>query len=66
MAITNTSKLSTLIRHKGLNHSQFAKKVGISDAMMHKIIMGWKDPSLELAVRMAKELCVTVDDLISK
>ena len=66
MAITNTSKLSALIHRKGITMHQLAIKLSISPAMFTKIMRGWKDPSLELAARMAKELDCTVDDLISK
>lgn len=66
MAITNTGKLAALIHRKGITMHQLALKLSISPSMFTKIMRGWKDPSLELASRMAKELDCTVDDLISK
>lgn len=66
MTAINTDKLAALIRRAGKNYSQIALAVGIPPSMMTKIMRGWKDPSLAVAARMAKELDCTVDDLISK
>ena len=66
MNVLNTAKFTALMHRAGKNLSQIAKAVGVSPSMMTKIMRGWKDPSLAVAARMAKELDCTVDDLISK
>lgn len=60
----NTEFLAKRIRQMGFNQKEFSETVGTSQAMMSYMLNGFKQPSLELAKRMSKELGCTVDDLL--
>ncbi|WP_258831489.1 helix-turn-helix transcriptional regulator [Peribacillus frigoritolerans] len=48
---------------RGLSHKEFAEKLNISVSHLRKIENGVGTPSLKLAVRIAKALDCSLDDL---
>lgn len=48
---------------RGLSHKEFAEKLNISESHLRKIEKGVGTPSLKLAVRIAKALDCSLDDL---
>lgn len=62
----NYAKLKRLMDERGVLQWELADSVGISEAAMSYILRGLKQPSLAVADRIAKQLDVSVDDLISE
>lgn len=59
-------KIITSLRiQRGLSLSELARQVGIGKGHLHQIEAGRQEPRVNLAVRLAKTLGVTVEDLIS-
>ncbi|GIN38423.1 helix-turn-helix transcriptional regulator [Bacillus sp. Gen3] len=57
------NKIKNFRTKKGFTTKEFAEKVNISVSHLRKIERGEGTPSLKLAVRIAKELDCTLDDL---
>lgn len=57
--------IRTLRRHLGLSQDELAKRCGVSRQTINAIENDKYDPTLSLAFRLAKELCVTVDALFT-
>jgi DNA-binding XRE family transcriptional regulator len=58
------NKIAQLIEDKGLRKGFVAKKAGISSGAMSRILSGeTKEPSLRVAIRLARVLGTTVEDL---
>ena len=60
----NGMKLQRLREAAGISQEQLANEVGVSQSMIGHVESGLKVPSLEVMMRIAKRLDVTVDDLI--
>lgn len=52
------------MKEQGLSQRALADKVTISQPMIAAIMLGYKQPSLELAARIADAVGCRVDDLI--
>ncbi|MFM1802286.1 MAG: hypothetical protein RJA81_1638 [Planctomycetota bacterium] len=61
--IDNLQKLCLL---RGLDQNTLAKRVGISKSSMSRILNGSQEPKLILASKLARELDVTLDLLMSE
>ena len=57
-------KLKELREQADLTTTQLAEDVGVSQSMISHMERGFKAPSLEVVVRIASRLGVTVDELI--
>jgi len=62
--VINGMKLQRLREAAGISQEQLANEVGVSQSMIGHVESGLKVPSLEVMMRIAKRLDVTVDDLI--
>jgi transcriptional regulator with XRE-family HTH domain len=60
----NGEKVKELLLKKGMEEKELAASVGVSTAMITYIIKGLRDTSVTNAVRIAKELGCTVDEII--
>ena len=56
-------KLKTLLISKGMKQWEFAKKIGINESTLSKIITGRLQPSPSLMQNICKTLKVSNDDL---
>lgn len=59
-------RLLDLISAKGYNHREFAIKVGITEVSLSRYISGTRTPRVDVLVRMADALGVTVDYLCAQ
>lgn len=57
------NKINNFRKKKGLTQEELAKALRISATYLNKVERGHIDPSLKLAVRIAKKLDCTLDDL---
>lgn len=64
--MVNGKKIQTLMEQKGISGNALAVKVGVTPAMISYMINGFKEPSVAVLARIAKELGCTVDDLIKE
>ena len=63
--IMNPQKVLAALRKKGVTQSDLARKVGVTREAVSKIVNGFRDPSLEVAKRIADYLGTTIDDLVN-
>jgi transcriptional regulator with XRE-family HTH domain len=59
----NIKLLNDLMKEKKLTAAALAQAVGVSEPMISYIRKGYKQPSLEVAKRIAAELECTLDEL---
>lgn len=59
------NQLSQVRRRRGVSASELAKQVGVSRQTIYAIEAGTYVPNTEIALRLARELEVTVEDLFS-
>ena len=64
--MVNGEKIKELMLARGMDSVDMAEKVGISGAMMSFIIRGLREPNVTTLARIARELDVTVDELLKK
>ena len=64
--MVNGERIKELMLAKGMDSMDMALKVGISGAMMSYIIRNLREPNVTTLARIAKELGVTVDELLRK
>lgn len=62
--MVNGRKIGKMLKAKGIDQKTMAARIGIGATMMSYIVTGLKQPSVEVLVRIAKELDCTVDELI--
>ena len=62
----NIEKLKSLLEAQKLTQEQLAARVGISPTMTCFILKGFKNPSLEVAKRIADTLGVKLDDILKE
>lgn len=60
----NSRKLATYMKENKVSNVALAKKFGVSEGAIRHIIVGIKQPSLFMAVEIAKMMGCKVDDLI--
>ena len=60
----NGKKIKELLQKKGMEEKELAAAIGVSQAMITYIIKELRDTSVTNAVRIAKELDCTIDELI--
>ena len=63
--MVNGKKIQELMTQKNILGKEMAQLIGVSEAMMSYIIRGLREPNVATLVRIAKELDVTVDELVS-
>lgn len=56
-------KMKEARQKKNLSQTELAKKIGISRQTVNMIENGAYNPTVELCIRICKELGVTLDDL---
>lgn len=61
MAVRN--RLETIIAERGLKNVWLANKAGISNSTLGNIIKNRHNPNVEVALRIAKALNMTVEDI---
>ena len=62
--MVNSEKIKELMQAKSLKSKELALRVGVGETMMSYILNGLREPNVATLVRIARELGVTVDDLI--
>lgn len=62
--MVNGNKIRELMQKKGMLNKELAVRVGISESMLSYIILGLRDTTVTTLSRIAKELEVSVDELI--
>ena len=60
----NIEKIKELMQQKGTKQVELAKVAGVSEAFVTNMLKGYKNPSLEVAKRIANYFDVKIDDLI--
>jgi putative transcriptional regulator len=58
-----TKKLKLLIVERDIRQNELAKRVGISTTAMNAVVNGKSVPSLHTAIRIAREVGSTVEEL---
>ena len=53
----------TTERLPNINRSELARATGVDVAHISRILNGKSKPSLDLASKMAKHMCITIDEL---
>ena len=56
-------KMKDLQNERGLSQGELAKRVGVSRQTVNMIENGGYNPTLDLCIRICKELGVTLNDL---
>lgn len=56
-------KMKDLRNERGLSQGELAKRVGVSRQTVNMIENGGYNPTLDLCIRICKELGVTLNDL---
>ena len=62
----NGERIKELMREKGVTGVQLAEVAGVSEPMIGYIIRGLRGTTVDVLVRIARHLGVTVDELIKK
>lgn len=57
------SKIEQIRKNKKLTHEQIAHAVGISRSFYTQIENGYRNPSLEVAIKLAQELDCKVEEI---
>jgi len=60
------AKLENVLKERGLSNSSLADEVGVSKMFISYLIRGFKQPSLDVLVRICDVLGLKTDDLIKK
>lgn len=60
----NTEFMRNRMLEVGIKQTELAKNVGVTRSMISYMLSGFKQPSLEVASRIAKELGCTIEDLL--
>lgn len=63
--VMNPNKVIAALRRKNVTQSDLARNVGVTKEAVSKIVNGFRDPSLEVAKRIAVYLGTTIDDLVN-
>lgn len=61
---TFQTRLKELLDEKHLSQVDFAKKINVQKSTINGYILGYRSPSIETLILMAKELNVSIDFLI--
>ena len=59
-------QLTALLAERGMTQLELAARIGVTRAAMSRYVSGEREPRLVTLVRIAEELEVTVDELISR
>jgi putative transcriptional regulator len=62
-AFLENQKMKDLRNERGLSQGELAKRVGVSRQTVNMIENGGYNPTLDLCIRICKELGVTLNDL---
>ena len=62
----NGKKLEGYMKEKGITNVALAKQLGVSEGAVRHILVGIKQPSLAMAVELAKMMGCTVDELLKE
>ena len=60
------AKLEKVLKEQGLSNSALADEVGVSKMFISYLIRGFKQPSVDVLVRICDALGLKTDDLIKK
>lgn len=58
------STLREYLDANGITQAQFARRVGTTQAHVSRVLSGGRVPSLEMAIRIAREAGIPVESLI--
>ena len=59
-------KLKEFMQAKGLNNSELARKIGVTEKHVRDILGGIKQPSLARASELAELMGCSIDDLVER
>lgn len=65
MLVLNAQKVIAHMRRKGISQNELARKIGVTGALVSKVLNGIQDPSLSATKRMADYFGTTIDDLVN-
>lgn len=60
----NVEKLKELMEQRNVNQNELAEVAGVSQAFICNMLKGYKIPSVQVLVRIAKKFEVSVDELL--
>ena len=60
----NREKLSEYLKKNKITQLGFAKMLGVTEGAIRHIVVGIKQPSLDMTVRIAQLMGCTVNDLV--
>ncbi len=60
----NREKLSEYLKKNKITQLGFAKQLGVTEGAIRHIVVGIKQPSLDMTVRIAQLMGCTVNDLV--
>lgn len=60
----NREKLSEYLKKNKITQLGFAKMLGVTEGAVRHIVVGIKQPSLDMTVRIAQLMGCTVNDLV--
>ena len=60
----NREKLSEYLKKNKITQLGFARMLGVTEGAVRHIVVGIKQPSLDMTVRIAKLMGCTVNDLV--
>ena len=60
------AKLEKVLNERGMSNSALALEVGVNKTFISYLIRGFKQPSLDVLVRICDALDLKTDDLIKK
>ena len=59
-------KLKTILKERRISQKEFAERIGITPAALNNYVMKKTEPKIELIVKIADELNITIDNLLGK
>ncbi|RKD21123.1 hypothetical protein BEP19_15740 [Ammoniphilus oxalaticus] len=65
ITLKNREKVLLLIAKEGVNLSQFAKEIGISNSYLSVLLNGRRNPSINTASKLAERLGVDIESIFS-
>lgn len=65
MLAINAQKVIAHIRRMGISQNELARKIGVTGALLSKVLNGIQDPSLATTKRMAECFGCKIDDLVN-
>ena len=56
-------RLKTKLMERGISQFEIARKIGVSDSWMSRVVQNWIDPPMEVKVKLAEGLGCQVQEI---